>query len=215
MKRADRKQEASKSMKRSGHVTRRVRNVVILMLVMTCLTACGVKEPFSMVLSDTEVRPGETRVQDLADAGYEFAYFLGGKSVATEEGSITVYDMVYDLSSEIEGNTINIGNVLVKEGQKVAGVTIVNRNSQAKPLSECIISDVTVDTDCAETENIIVGGIAFKDLSVEKLTEVFGKPDIAYDTGDYYKWERGDYSIDIGLNEDGSLNEIGTDHNEH
>lgn len=66
-----------------------------------------------------------------------------------------------------------------------------------------------------ETENIIVGGIAFKDLSVEKLTEVFGKPDIAYDTGDYYKWERGDYSIDIGLNEDGSLNEIGTDHNEH
>lgn len=118
---------------------------------------------------------------------------------------ITVYNMVYDLPSEIEGNTINIGNVLVKEGQKAASVTIVNRNSQAKPLAECIISDSAVDMDCAENENVTVEGIAFKDLSVEKLTEVFGKPDIAYETEDYYKWERGDYGIDISLDENGLM----------
>lgn len=203
--------------KRREELVRYLRKAMMLMIGMTmmCLTGCGSSEPYPVTLTSAEVIPGETTAQDLADAGYDFAYILGGKTVVTEEGSATVFNMVYDLSSEIEGNTINIGNVLVKEGQKVAGVTIVNRNSQAKPLSECIISDITVDVDCAETENVMIEGVAFKELSVEKLTEILGKPDIAYDTGDYYKWERGKYSIDISLNEDGSLDEVGSNHNEH
>lgn len=193
---------------------RRAGTLIFVTAIML-LTACGVKEPFLISLSDADIEPGVTTVQELSDAGYDFAYFLGNINLYSEEGSSNTFNSVYDLASEVEGNTINIGIVLVKNGEKVANVTIVNRSSKMKPLSECIICDVTVSADCAATENVVLAGIDFKDLSVDKLSEVFGKPDTAYETGDYFKWKRGDYSIDIRLNDDGSLKEIGTSHNEY
>ena len=190
-------------------------NALILGIAALSFTACGVKEPFLISLSDADIKPGITTVQELADAGYDFAYAFGNIGPYTEEGRSNAFNNVYDLTSEIEGSTINIGNVLVKDGQKAASVTIVNRSHSAKPLSECIISDVTVSVDCIETENVVLAEIPFKDCSVEKFTELFGKPHTAYETGDYFQWKRGDYSVDIRFNEDGSLKEIGTSHNEY
>lgn len=193
-----------------------LRKAVVLMMgmAMLCLTACGSGEPYLMTLNGMEIRPGETTVQDMADAGYDFADTMSGQIVLGDEGAETVYNTFYDLSTEAEAKTIYAGSAMVKESQRVATLSIVNRDSKTKPLSECIISGMTVYFDNEEAKTVVLEGISYSDLSVEKLKEVFGKPDIAYNTGDYYKWERGDYSISVSLEDDGSLKSISTDHNE-
>lgn len=190
---------------------------LILGIVLFGLTACGPAEPYTMVLgSGAEVIPGTTTVQDMADEGYEFKNTFGIPKL-TEDGEMsTSYDTkAYDITEEVEGNTIYLGTALVKDGKKAADVSIVNRSASEKPLAECIICDIEVGTEDEGAENVVINGMAFGGISKDSLTEALGKPDIAYKTGDYCKWEKGKYNIDIYLNEDGSTDRVGVGHNEY
>ncbi|MBD5393552.1 MAG: hypothetical protein HDR71_04630 [Lachnospiraceae bacterium] len=196
-----------------------IRKLAALMLGMAMigLTACGSAEPYKLVLgSGVEVTPGTTTVQEMADAGYEFKNAIGMPGL-TEDGNVetSFNTKAYDIDMEVEGNTIYLGTALVKDGKKIANVSIVNRSLSEKPLAECIICDIEVGTDFEGAMDAVINGMAFGDISKDSLTEALGKPDIAYKTGDYCKWEKGKYSIDIYMNDDGSTDRVGVGYNEH
>ena len=190
---------------------------VVLAAMIMCLSGCGDSgEPYAVTFGELQIRPGVTTMQEAEDAGYGFNDLMGGTVVRGEDGSgaFTVYTQVLDLNAEAEANTVYTGLVMIKDGKRVAIITIVNESAQKAPLKECIISSATVSFDDYEVEKFAIEGMAFDDISEETLVEVLGKADKTPNYGFEYSWERGAYSLDLKYQEDGSLESVRSDYNE-
>lgn len=161
------------------------------------LSGCaGGGKPYVVTLDGVEILPGETTVQELSDFGFELSDFSGRQMVRDEEGNtIFVYANVYDLTSEAEAMTVYPGIDLLKEGEKIASLSIANDTKSGISLLKCKIVTVTVDIDCYDYEKAVVEGVSFTNLSVETLTEALSKP--KNETDSKTEWRRGDYTLTV------------------
>lgn len=187
---------------------------VILYFVLPDITIGG--NTFVVTLGNAEVIPGTTTVQELADAGYEFSDLSGASSKWDEDGSLHfLYPNVYDLSGMAEANTLYISVVLVKDQEQVARLSIVNRSSREVPLSECIISDISVERDDYEADKAALMGLSFDQLSQEALTEKAGKPKSNSDYSDDVTWGKGKFGMGLVFDESGAVESFSSDFNVH
>lgn len=188
---------------------------VLLYFILPDFTIGGGKA-YVVTLGNVEVIPGTTTVQELADAGYDFSDLSGASSKWDEDGSLhMLYPNVYDLSGEAEANTLYISIVLVKDQEQAARVSIVNMKSKAVPISECIISDISVEKGDYEADKASLIGIPFDQLSEEVLTGEAGKPESTPDYSDDVTWEKGKYGMGLVFDESGAVESFSSDYNVH
>lgn len=161
------------------------------------LSGCaGSGKPYAVVLNGVEILPGETTVQELSDLGFELSDFSGRQMVRDGEGGTTfVYANVYDLTSEAEAMTVYPGIYLLKEGEKIASLSIANDTKSGISLLKCKIVTVTVDIDDYDYEKAEVEGVSFTSLSAKTLAEALSKPKT--DTDSKTEWRRGDYTLTV------------------
>ena len=172
----------------------------------------GGGKPYVIVMDGLEITPGTTTVQDLADAGYELSD-MSGKVMMNERGEngeiIYRYRNVYDLTSEADARTLYDSLVLVKDEMQAASISIINDGPSAIPLTECIVSDISIYNDYIDADKVTVDGIPFSQLTEEKLTELFGKVERSYDNT--IVWEKGNYNFYLWTTQDGAVKGITTD----
>ena len=163
-------------------------------------------EPYVVTLDGVKIKPGQMTVQELADLGYEFSDSSGRELVIDENGgSAMVYANVYDLTYEAEAMTLYSLVDLLKDGEKVAGLSIVNDTESEIPLSDCTIVTVNVYTNDTDYEKVSIEGVAFSDLSADSLKGALGEPQT--DTESKTEWKRGDYSLQVEY-ENGKVSNI-------
>ena len=186
-------------------------------MLMVYLTACGSSDhgtPHVMMLGDIEIKPGETTIQELADAGYEFSDNSSVEMVPEDEGFgyTWVYTQVYDLNAKAEARTLYSSVVVLKDGEVAAMISIYNEGEKEITLAQCKISYITVYITYFEADKVAVEGITWDKLSAEALTEVLGE--VTRSTDDkVYVWENGWYSLILRYQEDGTIESIETNFN--
>lgn len=187
-----------------------------VLLLVGMLAGCGADdngsdvedsgEPYVVTLDGVKIKPGQMTVQELADLGYEFSDSSGRELVIDENGGSTmVYANVYDLTYEAEAMTLYSLVDLLKDGEKVAGLSIVNDTESEIPLSDCTIVTVNVYTNDTDYEKVSIEGVAFSDLSADSLKGALGEPQT--DTESKTEWKRGDYSLQVEY-ENGKVSNI-------
>ena len=174
-------------------------------------TEIGGGKPYVIVMDGLEVTPGKTTVQDLADAGYDLSD-TSEKIMASDKdengNTVFYYRDVYDLGSETDARTLYDSLVLVKDEQQAAGISIINDGPGAIPLSECIVSDISIYNDYIDADKVTVAGIPFPQLTEEKLKELFGEEERNYDNT--IMWEKGNYNFYLWTAEGGTVRGITT-----
>ena len=184
-----------------------IGSAVVVIAVLGLLYLCrdftiGGGKPYVVTIGSVEVKPGKTTVKDLADAGYDLTDTSVG-ILSDQAAGGYLYEDVYDLSSEAEPNTCYAMLVLVKDGEQTAELSVINDTAKPLPLAECIINEITVRKDYADAELTAAEGYAFADLASETAREAIGKA--GRTTSDYTSlWERGDYSLYVETQVDGS-----------
>ena len=187
---------------------------VVFGLGVFCMGGCselGIgrsKEPYVVTVDDLEIKVSETKIQELADLGYEVTDFLPSQMVQNGANIDFVYGEGYDMSIETEPNTIYYSNSLVKDGERIVAISVSNETQKIIPLGECIVDSVTLYPDEASAQRAVVEGIPFSDISVDSLTTVLGEPSYISDSKEVYKWERGDYALELNYREDGTLENL-------
>lgn len=187
-----------------------------VLLLVGMLAGCGADDngsvvedsggPYVVTLDGVKIKPGQMTVQALADLGYEFSDSSGRELVIDENGGSTmVYANVYDLTYEAEAMTLYSLVDLLKDGEKVAGLSIVNDTESEIPLSDCTIVTVNVYTNDTDYEKVSIEGVAFSDLSADSLKGALGEPQT--DTESKTEWKRGDYSLQVEY-ENGKVSNI-------
>ena len=167
-------------------------------------------DPYVIYFGNVEVRPGRTRVRNLAVAGYD----LSDLSIGSGDGdeSSCVYSEVYDLNAKADKRTVYTSITLVKDGRCVAVVSVVNEKNTEIPLAECKIGGVAVRPDYYESGSVSLEGISFDQLSAQTLTKALGKPRKVSEDGETYTWERGVHRITLKCEKDGSLEILKTEY---
>lgn len=174
----------------------------------------GGGKAYAVTLGNAEVIPGKTTAQELADAGYDFSDFSGANSMWDDDGSLhTLYPNIYDLSGEAEANTLYVSVILVKDQERVASLSLVNTKSKAAPLSECIISEISVAKSDYESDKATLLGLSFDRISEETLTEEAGKPKSTPGYNDDVTWEKGKYGMGLVFDENGEVESFSSDYN--
>ena len=173
----------------------------------------GAGKPYVIVMDALEIIPGKTTVQELADAGYELSD-SSHKIMASEKdengNTVFFYRDVYDLESEAEPRTRYSSLVLVKGETQAAEISIINKGGNGIPLSQCIVSEVTVRNSFVDADKVTVEGTSFPQLTEEKITELFGKKERVFNVTTSI-WERGQYYFSLDIAEDGTVKKLTTE----
>ena len=172
----------------------------------------GAGKPYAIVMDGLEIIPGKTTVQELADAGYAFSD-SSARIMASEKdengNTVFLYRDVYDLSSQAESRTLYSSLVLVKGEVQAADISIINNGASAIPLSQCLVSEVTIRNSFVDADKVTVEGTAFPQLTEEKITEAFGKKERMFNATTSI-WERGQYYFSLDIAEDGTVKKLTT-----
>ena len=171
----------------------------------------GGGKPYVIVMDGLEIIPGKTTVQDLANAGYELTD-MTGKVMLNERGEdgeiIYRYRNVYDLTSEADARSMYSSLILVKDEEQAALISIINSETNAVPLTQCIISNITIYNDYIDADKVTVEGTSLPQLTEGMLTELYGKPDRNYDNS--LTWDKGNYYLSLKIEEDGTVKSLST-----
>ena len=172
----------------------------------------GAGKPYVIFMDGLEITPGKMTVQDLADAGYELSD-MSERIMASDKdengNTVFFYRDVYDLESDAEARTLYASLVLVKGEHQAADVSIINNSGKSIPLSQCIVSEITIRSNYVDADKVTVDGTPFSQLTEEKITEMFGKQERkSSDTTTV--WERGKYYFYFEVEEDGTVKRIST-----
>lgn len=172
----------------------------------------GAGKPYAIVMDGLEIIPGKTTVQELADAGYELSD-SSARIMASEKdengNTVFLYRDVYDLSSQAESRTLYSSLVLVKGEVQAAEISIINNGASAIPLSQCLVSEVTIRNSFVDADKVTVEGTAFPQLTEEKITDAFGKKERMFNATTSI-WERGQYYFSLDIAEDGTVKKLTT-----
>lgn len=206
-----------------GKIRKSIISIALCILLGSLLVGCGgddnssdadnmdnSSEPYVVKLDGVEVKPGQTMVQALADLGFEFSDASGRELVIDENGGSTmVYANVYDLTYEAEAMTLYSSVDLLKDGERVASLSIVNDTESEIPLSDCKIVTVNVYTNDTDYEKVSIEGVAFSNLSADSLKDALGEPQT--NTESKTEWKRGDYGLQVEY-ENGKVSSIRTNY---
>lgn len=163
-------------------------------------------DPYAVQLNGTTILPGETTVQELADAGYQLTDFTAYKKQA------------YDITDKADPKTNYTMIDLMKDGKVYANIEVMNQGSDKIPLSECIVSNVhfTKTSEYTDSDKIVFNTAARNDVTVDKMTAISGKPaetkeysptDEKY-KGTEYIWSSGFYHMHVVVLKDGTVYQI-------
>ena len=169
-------------------------------------------DPYVIRVGNVEVRPGGARVRNQAAAGYDFSDLSLGRPSGDGDEASCVYSEVYDLDAQADKKTVYTSIILVKDGQCVALISVVNEKNTEIPLSECKINSVAVCPDYYESETVSLEGASFGQLSANTLTKILGKPRKVSEEGRTYTWERGVHRVILTYNEDGFPESLKTEY---
>lgn len=164
--------------------------------------------PHIVTVDNFQVEPGKTTVQELGDAGFFISDSSMRKVKVSGSQVASGYEEAYDLSSEVEPRTYYYMLRLVKDGQSYASLTVVNESSSAATLADCKVRTITVYSTEQKAEEAKLDGIVMGELNVESLTETAGEPDSSKEEDGengkrtVAKWQKGDYTMELTLNED-------------
>lgn len=192
--------------KNFGKIGKKAACIALCILLGSMMVGCGTDdsssdvddsgEPYAVKLDGVEIKPGQMKVQALADLGFEFSDLSGRELVIDENGNSTmVYANVYDLAYEAEAMTLYSSVDLLKDGERVASLSIVNDTESEVPLSDCTIVTVNVYTNDLDYEKVTIEGVAFSDLSADSLKDALGEPKT--NTESKTEWKRGDYGLQV------------------
>ena len=116
-----------------------------------------------------------------------------------------------DDAKEIQPESFSEGEIFEKDGNQIT-VDIANPDTTAKPVAECLIGGIHIDTSTAEGQNIYVGlpnGVTLQQSLMEDVESIYGVPKDRYeaDTSVQFTYEYGLYqTITLGFdNETGIL----------
>ena len=116
-----------------------------------------------------------------------------------------------DDTKEIQPESFSEGEIFEKDGNQIT-VDIANPDTTAKPVAECLIGGIHIDTSTAEGQNIYVGlpnGVTLQQSLMEDVESIYGAPKDRYeaDTSVQFTYEYGLYqTITLGFdNETGIL----------
>lgn len=172
----------------------------------------GGGKPYVIVMDGLEITPGKTTVQDLADAGYalsDMSVRIMASDLDENGNMVFFYRDVYDLTAEADARTLYDSLVLVKGESQAASISILNDGPSAIPLSQCIVSDITIHNNYIDADKVTVEGTPFTQLTVDKITEVFGKQERIFNETTTI-WERGNYYFSLQIDEDGTVKALTT-----
>lgn len=167
--------------------------------------------PFTVTAGGCTIKPGETTVQELADAGFTFTNFnslktpvFNGKTVGGAPDSLS-------LSENVKAKSYYDLIQLRKDGELYATLSVVNESSSSKTLADCKIRSISVYSSYEDAGNSSVAGIPMDQLSVETLKAAAGEPESSRDDNlsDEKKvvtiWKNIRYSMELSVSEDGSV----------
>jgi len=115
-----------------------------------------------------------------------------------------------DDTKEIQPESFSEGESFEKDGNQIT-VDIANPDTTAKPVAECLIGGIHIDTSTAEGQNIYVGlpnGVTLQQSLMEDVESIYGVPKDRYeaDTSVQFTYEYGLYqTITLGFENGNSV----------
>ena len=88
-----------------------------------------------------------------------------------------------DDTKEIQPESFSEGESFEKDGNQIT-VDIANPDTTAKPVAECLIGGIHIDTSTAEGQNIYVGlpnGVTLQQSLMEDVESIYGAPKDRYE----------------------------------
>ena len=88
-----------------------------------------------------------------------------------------------DDAKEIQPESFSEGEIFEKDGNQIT-VDIANPDTTAKPVAECLIGGIHIDTSTAEGQNIYVGlpnGVTLQQSLMEDVESIYGVPKDRYE----------------------------------
>lgn len=148
-------------------------------------------EPYPISVENITVIPGETTVQELAQAGYGLADPESREWVMENYTGYFYNSEEIDLTAEVEANSYYYV-YLVKDGRTYAYLTIYN-SGRSKPVTECKISSFRVASFDVNSDQAMILDIPFPEATEEAISERLGiEPKVSeYRT----LWKKGKYSV--------------------
>ena len=164
-----------------------------------------------VTVSGVTVEPGKTTVSDLLDTGF----YIADNSVRgmnLSGGRITSgYDEPFSPDAPVEASSYYDMLRLVKDGKAYAYVSVVNESSRSATLADCKVRSITVYASDEEANTASLHGISMDQLTIERLAEAAGElkkvsDDLLSDVKrTEAKWAKGNYSMELTVNEDGTV----------
>lgn len=221
-------QEVQSSQEPANKMKDILKVVIVIGVCLLCLGALFIfskssiatGKPYAIEVDGILIKPGDT-VQELADSGFELSDYTA-RQYSAESGT-SIYSQVYDLSAEVDANSYYTQIKLVKDGMAYADIEVLNESATSKPLAECKVSAVVISMDNSyeNTTKVVLNGVSLEDITVDKMTEISGKP---YETSEYksysdespsgteYIWKKHAYSMNIIIDNEGALYKISTNY---
>lgn len=193
----DRKPEGKKSGMTTPQMILSVVIFVVACVVIYMITH-NPNEKKDMVVINVggiDIIPGETKVADFLEDGFELAQDMKGSTIdETQKMKKDSYvSLIFLIKDQKEYGTISVGNDTGKEA----------------PISQGTILSIRVGDSDEDGENVTADKIAMKDLSEEALIEAYGQPDSSeeaeYIGGTDLEWENKGYYFTANIGEDGKV----------
>ena len=166
--------------------------------------------PHVVTVDGFTVEPGKTTVGELGAAGFMVSDFSMRKTNISGGQVTSGYMEAFAPSTPVEGKSYYDMLRLVKDGEAYASLSVVNESSSDATLADCKVRSITVFSTDEAAMTASIDGIPMEGLTQESLAGVSGEPERVSDStlsGEkkiVAKWAKGNYSMELTMNEDGT-----------
>lgn len=158
-------------------------------------------EPYPLRMGNVTVIPGETKVQELLQAGYELSDREHGEFMSDMGGYY--YSEVIDTTAEADSHSY-YPLILVKDGIAYAQVTVYNANDWGKKsLPECVISKLEVAAFHENSDQTSFQDIPLPEMTKEAISAKVGTEPEIWESGACV-WKKGKYSLRLDADDSAS-----------
>lgn len=167
--------------------------------------------PHVVTVGGFAVEPGKTTVRELEAAGFYLSDYTMMSTEIYDTEVISGYLEAYDLSSSVEKQSYYDMLTLVKDGQRYAGLSVVNESVKSAALADCKIRSIIIYATDEESEIASIDGVSMAQLTQAALTAAAGEPASISDSTasdeklTVAKWEKGNYFMELSMKEDGTV----------
>lgn len=220
MKVVDREQERiEKANTPKGKVSKKLSTALTVVVVIAAAVfiylsshhPMFIGSPHMVSVGGVTVEPGKTTVGEMSAAGFSLADFSMRKTNISGGQVSSGYEEMFDTSSPVEARSYYDMLRLIKDGEAYASLSVVNESPSSATLADCKVRSITVFATDEEAMTASIDGISADGLTQESLSKVAGEPNKVGDSSfsgekkTVAKWEKGYYSMELSLNEDGTF----------